>query len=54
MKKKNPDLIEEDPTPMSRAFDLLADLPEDMFAEGRKDDPPYRLPKQTLKGRPRP
>jgi antitoxin VapB len=27
---------------MSRAFELLASLPEDFFAEGRRDEPPQR------------
>ena len=43
MKTKNPNPMREDPGPMTRAFDLLADLPEDMFPKGRKDDPPQRL-----------
>jgi hypothetical protein len=42
MKTKDPNLMQEDSSPMTRAFDLLADLPEDMFAEDRKDDPPHR------------
>jgi hypothetical protein len=42
MKAKNPDLPQKDSKPMSRAFDLLANLPKDMFAEARKDDAPLR------------
>ncbi|HLJ29294.1 MAG TPA: type II toxin-antitoxin system VapB family antitoxin [Candidatus Angelobacter sp.] len=35
-------ILREDSSPMGRAFDILADLPEDMFPGGRKDDPPQR------------
>jgi antitoxin VapB len=33
-------VLREKPRSMARAFELLAGLPEDFMADGRKDDPP--------------
>ncbi|HEY6351638.1 MAG TPA: type II toxin-antitoxin system VapB family antitoxin [Candidatus Angelobacter sp.] len=35
-------VLREDSSPMGRAFDIVANLPDDMFREGRKDSPPQR------------
>jgi len=35
-------VLREKASGMARAFDLLASLPEDFMAEGRKDEPPQR------------
>ena len=35
-------VLKEESHPMLRAFELLANLPDDMFPGGRKDDPPQR------------
>ena len=35
-------VLREEASPMSRAFDLLAELPDDLFPGGRKDEPPQR------------
>lgn len=37
---------QEDSSPMVRAFEILVHLPQDMFPEGRRDDPPqHRKPR---------
>lgn len=33
-------VLREKPRDMSRAFELLTELPDDFFAEGRNDPPP--------------
>jgi antitoxin VapB len=35
-------VLREKPRGMARAFELLAGLPEDFMAGGRKDDPPQQ------------
>jgi len=35
-------ILWEDSNPMVRAFEILANLPEDIFPEGRNDVPPQR------------
>jgi antitoxin VapB len=35
-------VLREKPRSMARAFELLAGLPEDFMADGRKDDPPQK------------
>jgi antitoxin VapB len=39
-RRGNEIVLRENLNPMVRAFEILADLPEDIFPEGRKDDPP--------------
>jgi antitoxin VapB len=41
-RRGNEIVLREEGSPMSRAFDLLADLPDDLFPGGRKDEPPQR------------
>ena len=35
-------VLKEEPHSLEPAFHLLANLPDDMFSGGRKDDPPQR------------
>jgi antitoxin VapB len=35
-------VLRERPRSMARAFELLAGLPEDFMADGRKDEPPQK------------
>ena len=35
-------ILRERPKNLSRAFNLLTQLPEDFFAEGRHDEPPQK------------
>jgi antitoxin VapB len=35
-------VLREKPRGMARAFDLLAELPDDFMAGGRQDDPPQK------------
>lgn len=41
-RRGNEIILREDSSPMARAFDILADLPDDMFPDGRKDSPPQQ------------
>ncbi|HJX84540.1 MAG TPA: AbrB/MazE/SpoVT family DNA-binding domain-containing protein [Candidatus Angelobacter sp.] len=41
-RRGNEIVLKEESDPMLRAFDLLAGLPDDVFPEGRKDDPPQQ------------
>jgi antitoxin VapB len=40
-------VLKEESHPMLRAFELLANLPDDKFSGGRKDDPPQRRKEQN-------
>jgi len=39
-RRGNEIVLREDSSPMARAFDILASLPDDIFSDGRKDSPP--------------
>jgi antitoxin VapB len=39
-RRGNEIVLREDSSPMVRAFDILANLPDDIFPDGRKDSPP--------------
>ena len=39
-KRGNDVILREHPKNLARAFELLTQMPEDFFAEGRKDTPP--------------
>lgn len=39
-RRGNEIILKEDSSGMSRAFEILADLPDDIFPEGRNDRPP--------------
>ncbi len=39
-RRGNEIVLREDVNPMERAFEILANLPEDIFPEGRNDSPP--------------
>ena len=39
-KRNNEIIIREKPTNLSGAFNLLKELPDDLFADGRDDPPP--------------
>lgn len=41
-RRGNEVVLREKPTDMTDAFRLLAGLPDDFFAEGRKDDTPQK------------
>ncbi|HEY6251006.1 MAG TPA: type II toxin-antitoxin system VapB family antitoxin, partial [Candidatus Angelobacter sp.] len=41
-RRGNEIILREDSNSMGRAFDILADLPDDIFPDGRKDSPPQR------------
>jgi len=41
-RRGNEVVLRETPATLTEAFDLLAEMPDDFFAEGRRDDPPQK------------